>query len=805
MRSVTVINPGPDTRTSNEVAFTVTAANPVPSVSSLNPNSAVAGGPAFTLSVSGSGFVQGSMVQWNGSNRPTMFGGGASLSASIPASDIASAGSVSITVFNPGPGGGSSNSLPFTIVAPNNPAPVISGISPNSAIAGGPAFTLSVSGSGFVQGSMVQWNGSNRPTMVGSGASLSASIPASDIANAGSVSVTVFNPGPGGGSSNSLPFTVAPTNPTPVISGISPNSAIAGGPAFTLSVSGSGFVQGSMVQWNGSNRPTMFGSGASLSASIPASDIASAGSVSITVFNPGPGGGSSNSLPFTIVAPNNPAPVISGISPNSAIAGGPAFTLSVSGSGFVQGSIVQWNGSPRPTMVGSGASLSASIPASDIANAGSVSVTVFNPGPGGGSSNSLPFTVAPTNPTPVISGISPNSAIAGGPAFTLSVSGSGFVQGSMVQWNGSNRPTMFASGASLSASIPASDIASAGSVSVTVFNPGPGGGSSNSLPFTIVAPNPAPSIGSLEPSSIGAGSGGFTLTVNGSNFISGSVVRWNGADRSTSFGSSNRLTASIPASDIAAGGSAVVTVVNPGPGGGSSNEAVFTINNPAPELASINPTSAAAGGPAFTLTVNGSNFISGSVVRWNGSDRSTSGSGNQLTATIPASDIATGGTASITVFNPGPGGGASNAATFTVNNPTPVLASVNPTSATAGGPVFTLTVSGSNFVGGSVVRWNGSDRPTSGSGNQLTATIPASDIATGGTASITVFNPGPGGGASNAATFTINNAVPVLASINPSSATGGGPAFTLAVSGSNFVSGSVVRWDGSESADDFRK
>ena len=55
------------------------------------------------------------------------------------------------------------------------------------------------------------------------------------------------------------------------------------------------------------------------------------------------------------------------------------------------------------------------------------------------------------------------------------------------------------------------------------------------------------------------------------------------------------------------------------------------------------------------------------------------------------------------------------------------------------------------------MRWNGSDRPTTGNGsvNGLTAQISASDIATAGTAVVTVFNPAPGGGGSNSLTFTI--------------------------------------------------
>jgi len=90
---------------------------------------------------------------------------------------------------------------------------------------------------------------------------------------------------------------------------------------------------------------------------------------------------------------------------------------------------------------------------------------------------------------------------------------------------------------------------------------------------------------------------------------------------------------------------------------------------PAPTITGLNPSSATVGGSAFTLTVNGTNFVSGSIVRWNGSDRATTYVNNtQLTANIPAADIATAGSAGVTVFNPTPGGGTSNAEAFRAEN-----------------------------------------------------------------------------------------------------------------------------------------
>jgi C1A family cysteine protease len=182
-------------------------------------------------------------------------------------------------------------------------------------------------------------------------------------------------------------------------------------------------------------------------------------------------------------------------------------------------------------------------------------------------------------------------------------------------------------------------------------------------------------------------------------------------------------------------------------------------NNPVPTLTSISPSSAAAGGSAFTLTVTGTGFVSGvTKVRWNGADRTTNVvSSTQATAAIPATDIATAGTASVTVFNPTPGGGTSTGMTFTVNNPVPAITSLSPASAVAGGPAFTLTVTGTGFVSGATkVRWNGVDRTTNVvSSTQATASILASDIATSGTAYVTVFNPTPGGGLSGSKAFTI--------------------------------------------------
>jgi hypothetical protein len=182
--------------------------------------------------------------------------------------------------------------------------------------------------------------------------------------------------------------------------------------------------------------------------------------------------------------------------------------------------------------------------------------------------------------TPTISSLSPASATAGGPQFTLTVSGSNFIAGAVVMWNGNGRATTFLSSTQLSATILASDIAAAGNANVNMVNSAPGSLSSNAMPFAINAATAvAPTISSLSPSGTTVGGPEFTLTVNGANFASGAVVTWNGNHRVTTFVSSTQLFARILASDIVTTGIANVRVVNPAPGSLSSNAAAFAIFN----------------------------------------------------------------------------------------------------------------------------------------------------------------------------------------------------------------------------------
>jgi hypothetical protein len=97
------------------------AQNPVPFIDNpLVPSAVAPGGTGLTLTVNGAGFVSGSVVNWNGTPLTTVFVSSAQLQVTVPASDVATAQTASITVVNPLPGGGTSSTALFQVTSPES-------------------------------------------------------------------------------------------------------------------------------------------------------------------------------------------------------------------------------------------------------------------------------------------------------------------------------------------------------------------------------------------------------------------------------------------------------------------------------------------------------------------------------------------------------------------------------------------------------------------------------------------------------------------------------------------------------------
>ena len=139
-----------------------------------------------------------------------------------------------------------------------------------------------------------------------------------------------------------------------------------------------------------------------------------------------------------------------------------------------------------------------------------------------------------------------------------------------------------------------------------------------SLNRSVGNQNPVPTLASISPTSTAVSSGAFTLTLNGSNFVSSSVVYWGGSARSTTLVSSNQLTASISNSDISASGTVAVSVTTPTPGGGSSGSQNFAVvqygastwatDSSGGASQSWGATLADVGGKEYVLNGNGTGF-----------------------------------------------------------------------------------------------------------------------------------------------------------------------------------------------------
>ena len=264
-------------------------------------------------------------------------------------------------------------------------------MSPGSTTAGSSGFILTVTGTGYNASSVIKWNGNTLTTTYLDSTQLNTSIPASFVASSASIPVTVTTPGTTGGTSTAQTFSV--NAPVPTLSSINPTTVFAGSGDITLTVGGTSFIPNSSVQLAGANRPTVFVSSTQLSATIPAADLASAGSPAVTVLNPAPQGGTSNALPLAITAHPANLPPTANPGFDQTVAVGSTANLNGYGSSDTDGNRLtfQWTLSARPA--GSAAALSNSTTptpsfVADVAGNYSVQLVVND-----GTASSAPATV----------------------------------------------------------------------------------------------------------------------------------------------------------------------------------------------------------------------------------------------------------------------------------------------------------------------------------------------------------------------------------------------------------------------------
>jgi hypothetical protein len=323
--------------------------------------------------------------------------------------------------------------------------------------------------------------------------------------------------------------------------------------------------------------------------------------------------------------------------------------------------------------------------------------------------------------------------------------------GAAVVFNTTPLATTFVNSGQLTAVLPDTSMASPLTASISVVQ---ADGTSYKAAAGFTVTNAIPVVSSISPALVHANAGAFTLTVNGSNFVSGAAVFWKSVALATTFVNSTQLTAQVPNGYIASAGAATITVKQPD-SVPSTTSCTLTITQPLATVTSISPTTKPAASGAFTLTVMGTQFMTASTVQWNGVALATTFvSATQLTASVPGGRIATPGAIPVTVVQSD--GTASTPAVFTVSDPIPALTGLVPSSKPHGNATFVIIVNGTQFLSGATVLWNGAPLATSFvATTQVTATVPAALVTSAGTATITLQQP-DGTPATASLTFTVN-------------------------------------------------
>jgi hypothetical protein len=545
-----------------------------PVIASVSPAKAPAGSAALTLAVTGTGFLSTSVVEVNGLAEVTTYVDSTRLTATVPAIQVASGANLSVTVSNGSVGSGAGSLASLEI---DNPAPTVTSVAPTTLLTGSASPTVTVTGTGFVPATVVNVNGSARPTSFISETQVSAALTPADVASGATLTITVVNGAPGGGTAPPATVMVATPNGAPVITAVFPATLVAGSGSQTIKLAGAGFMPGTVIQVNGTPRNSDYIGGTQMSASLSAADAATAGSLALTAVNPAPGGGTSAVFPLGI---NNPSVGTLQLVPSTVPQGiTTPTTVTVTGSTFVPASAIQVNGSSRPTTYVDAHTLTFVATVSDEATPARLAVTVVNPPPGGGTSAAAFLAVG--TQIPQILSIIPNPIYAGSPDTTIKITASGLTADSQVFWNGNplttdNSVLFSPPGYYLTAVVPAADIATPATASVTVSTPELGPSLSQPFAISIVNP-PVPTLSSISPMAAPLNTA-TTVTVNGSGFTHSSTVDLNGTALSTTYVSDNQLTTQLPATSLAAPNVYNITVNTPAPapGGGTSSSLQFT-------------------------------------------------------------------------------------------------------------------------------------------------------------------------------------------------------------------------------------
>ncbi|MEO7717295.1 MAG: IPT/TIG domain-containing protein [Capsulimonas sp.] len=371
-------------------------------------------------------------------------------------------------------------------------------------------------------------------------------------------------------------------------------------------------------------------------------------------------GGASGGIFKTVLSQVVPAavPQITGLTPDRIIPGYPSIPVTINGAGFDPDSTVLLNGAAQASShYLSATQMRVVMPASLMAQPGTVAIKVVTPAPGGGASNTRFFNVAVaratiTDPTPYR--IYPFF----GSSQQITINGLDFDPGAVLTINDTYTVTPTSvTPYKLTATLPLNVSQTIGKYFVRVVNPG---WSNASAPAPLWVTLSEPIIKSMSPDHVGAGLTNLKLNIYGGDIFSSYIqptvkVSFNGGAPVTPESiAGGRIVVSIPTSLLANPGNVTVRLVDSFEHGGSSAPATLVVAS-RPTLTSLTPNHAAVGSGAAAVTLTGSNFEASSTVTINNGApiAATFVSSTQLTVVVPSSVTAVKGNYAVRVVNTG--------------------------------------------------------------------------------------------------------------------------------------------------------
>jgi hypothetical protein len=294
----------------------IPATNPVPSLVTISPTTAVQGSPDMVVTLSGADIAPNAIVLWDGVPLPSTYLSPTQIAASIPTLDLATDGSHQVSITNPAPGGGTSAPVTFTVTpGPVNPVPTLVAIQPAQLVTSSIDTQITVTGSSFIASSSVLVGSQPIATTEVSASQLSAVVPAAFLSGTGALPIAVLNPPPGGGVSSVISVGVGTLVPLPVIQVLAPSSAVAGSATLPLAIQGTGFLSGAQAFFGSVALATTVTSATAITATVPQGLLANAGNVNVVVVDPG--GLVSAAATFAVTGPGDDAGSDAGVDAGS--------------------------------------------------------------------------------------------------------------------------------------------------------------------------------------------------------------------------------------------------------------------------------------------------------------------------------------------------------------------------------------------------------------------------------------------------------------------------------------------------------